>query len=96
MSRRRQRGDARRGVEHLWHSRSAAWTGVADDDDVVVCEGVGPLVESFDEVTLAGEDAGAAGEDAVGDAAFDAGNFEDRSAVGGEIAVEESVGPQSS
>ena len=81
--------DPRCGVEQLGHARCAPGPLVADHHHVVVLEAVGMPVERLDEGALAVEHAGTPGEDAVLHPAFDAGDLEDRAAVGSEVAAQQ-------
>ena len=81
--------DPRGGVEELRHARCAPGPLVADHHHVVVLEAVGVLVQGLDQGALTVEHAGAAREDAVLHPALDAGDLEDRTAVGREVAAEQ-------
>ena len=83
-----ERRNARGRVEQLWHPRSAAGAFVPDHHHVVVLEAVRTVFERLHEGTFAVEHAGSPREHAVLDPAFDAGDFEDRPALGGEVAAQ--------
>ena len=84
-----QRGDPRGRVEQFGHPGCAPRPLVADHHHVVVLEAVRMPVERLDEGALAVEHAGAAGEDAVLHAPFDAGHLEDGAAIGSEVAAQQ-------